>query len=282
MTRKKLQRSIFIPNRTAVITGGAKGLGLEATIACLKRGMNVAILDNDEVAVNDLSVKFGTDRLLTLVLDITDSEALISAVEQIISKWKSIDFLMNNAAIMKDTGFHNNLVDWKIMFDINVWSLLQLTQLLLPAMSHGAIVNLGSKEGITTPPGTPAYSTSKAAIKVITEQLQHILRTQKSDVTAHLLVPGFTHTPMNFPDGDTTSSRAQKAWPASKVIQKMIEGVDKNDFYIWCVDNETSLKEDHAKLEWHYQDIIQNRPALSRWHVNYTDKFNTFLRSFKT
>lgn len=282
MTQIDSRESIFTAGRVAVISGGAKGLGLEAASACLERGMKVAILDNDEAAIRSAENKFDSNNLVALLTDVTENRALRSATNQIINQWGSVDLLVNNAAIMKKTGFDDPIDDWKLMFDINVWSLLQLTELLLPTMSSGAVVNLGSKEGITTPPGTPAYSASKAVVKVITEQLQHVLRTQQSDVTAHLLVPGFTHTPMNFPDGENTSARAQAAWPASRVIQKMIEGVDRNDFYIWCVDNETSLEEDHARLEWHYQDIIQNRPALSRWHPDYSDSFVEFTRSFKS
>ncbi|MCP5586843.1 SDR family oxidoreductase, partial [Klebsiella pneumoniae] len=66
-----------------------------------------------------------------------------------------------------------------------------------------AIVNLGSKQGITTPPGNNAYNVSKAGVKIVTEQLAHdLFKECGNKITAHLLVPGYTWTPMNSPEMD--------------------------------------------------------------------------------
>jgi NAD(P)-dependent dehydrogenase (short-subunit alcohol dehydrogenase family) len=136
-----------------------------------------------------------------------------------------------------------------------------------PAM----IVNTGSKQGITTPPGDPAYNLSKAGVKAFSEALQHELRnTEGCKVTAHLLIPGFVFTPL------TAHGRAQKpagAWTPEQTVDFMMEELNAGTFYILCPDNETSRALDERRMAWAIGDIIENRPPLSRWHPDYADAF---------
>ena len=102
---------------------------------------------------------------------------------------------MNNAGISPDTSIFGPAADWHRLFDVNLWGIINGCQAFGPAMvGHGEpalIVNTGSKQGITTPPGNPAYNLSKAGVKVFTEALAHDLRSRDgSRVTAHLLIPG--------------------------------------------------------------------------------------------
>ena len=88
---------------------------------------------------------------------------------------------------------------WKAILDTNLWGVIHGVQVFGPAMiaqkTPGAIVNTGSKQGITCPPGNTAYNVSKAGVKVVTEALAHELRNiEGCQVTAHLLIPGFTFT----------------------------------------------------------------------------------------
>jgi NAD(P)-dependent dehydrogenase (short-subunit alcohol dehydrogenase family) len=133
------------------------------------------------------------------------------------------------------------------------------------------IVNTGSKQGITTPPGDPAYNLSKAGVKVFTEALQHELRnTEGCKVTAHLLIPGFVFTPL------TAHGRAQKpagAWTPEQTVEFMMGELNAGTFYILCPDNETSRALDERRMAWAIGDIIDNRPPLSRWHKDYADAF---------
>ncbi|OFC69383.1 SDR family NAD(P)-dependent oxidoreductase [Alteromonas confluentis] len=280
----ELQRKTpFAAGNVAVVTGGAKGLGAEAVKQFLSRNMQVIVIDNDDKALHKLQQVCQAPTLLTpVVADLTDENDLALAFSSITERVSEIHVLLNNAAVMTKTGFNDALSEWKSVFNVNVWAMLSLTQQLLPLMTSGAIINAGSKEGITTPPGQPAYSVAKASVKVLTELLQHELRNTKPDVSAHLLVPGFTHTPMNFPDGDTTSERARAAWPTSKVIELMITRVNRGDFYLWGLDKETTRSLDMARITWHYQDIIQNRPPLSRWHQQYKSDFVEFAEHFCT
>ena len=135
------------------------------------------------------------------------------------------------------------------------------------------IINTGSKQGITTPPGNAAYNVSKAAVKAFTEQTAHELRNATgATVSAHLLIPGFTYTGM--------TGRPEKpaaAWTAQQVIDFMIESLDRGDFYILCPDNDVQRPTDERRMAWAIGDVIENRPALSRWHPDYKEAFEAFM-----
>lgn len=144
----------------------------------------------------------------------------------------------------------------------------------------GAVVNLGSKEGITTPPGNAAYSVAKAGVKVLTEQLSHeLLRASDGRISAHLLVPGYTWTPMNFPGMDARRDQKPDApWSAEQLVDYFLARLLNEDFYILCPDNEVSSETDAKRIRWAMDDIIQNRPALSRWHPDWTAKFAEWMK----
>ncbi|MEM8915969.1 MAG: SDR family NAD(P)-dependent oxidoreductase, partial [Pseudomonadota bacterium] len=133
----------------------------------------------------------------------------------------------------------------------------------------GAIINTGSKQGITTPPGNPAYNVSKAGLKAFTEALSHELRnTEGAKVTAHLLIPGFVHTSMVG-----ASEKPPSAWTADQTADFFVESMNRGDFYILCPDNDVARPLDEKRIAWAVGDIIENRPALSRWHPDYAEAF---------
>lgn len=155
----------------------------------------------------------------------------------------------------------------------------QRVQTFAPAMlaqgTAGAIVNTGSKQGITCPPGDTAYNVSKAGVKVMTEALAHSLReTEGGRITAHLLIPGSTFT------GMTRGTRTEKppgAWTPDQVVDMLVVGMAAGDFYILCPDNEVTRAVDERRIAWAAGDIIHNRPALSRWHPDHKAAFAAFL-----
>ena len=139
----------------------------------------------------------------------------------------------------------------------------------------GLVINTGSKQGITTPPGDPAYNVSKAGVKVFTEALQHHLRNDGADVTAHLLVPGFVFTDL------TRGDRIEKpdgAWTPEETADFMMESLENGDFYIICPDNDVSRATDEKRMAWATGDIIENRPPLSRWHKDWAQSFEDYAK----
>jgi short-subunit dehydrogenase len=112
-------------------------------------------------------------------------------------------------------------------------------------------------------------------VKVLTEALAHSLRNvEGSHVSAHLLIPGSTFT------GMTSRGRSEKpagAWLPDQVVDMLIEGIGRGDFYILCPDNEVTRDIDNRRILWAAQDITESRPALSRWHPDYGEAFARFL-----
>ena len=145
---------------------------------------------------------------------------------------------------------------------------------MLAAGKPGMIINTGSKQGITTPPGNLAYNVSKSALKTYTEGLEHTLRNEPgAQLSAHLLIPGFTFT------GPTESAtKPAAAWTGEQVVDFMLESVARGDFYILCPDNDVPRALDERRMAWAMGDIIENRPALSRWHPDYAEVLTQFLK----
>jgi NAD(P)-dependent dehydrogenase (short-subunit alcohol dehydrogenase family) len=193
-----------------------------------------------------------------------------------------VAFLMNNAG--RGGGGATLFGDperWKQILDTNLWGVVHGVQVFGPDMiaakKPAAIVNTGSKQGITCPPGETAYNVSKAGVKVVTEALAHELRNVEGcQVTAHLLIPGFTFT------GITAARGAEKppgAWTPAQVIDFMLPRMAAGDFYILCPDNDVTRAMDEKRMRWGMDDIVKNRPALSRWHPDYKDAFAKYIAS---
>ena len=112
-------------------------------------------------------------------------------------------------------------------------------------------------------------------MKVLTEGLSHALRNIAGcQVTTHLLVPGSTFT------GMTARGRTEKppgSWTPDQVVDFMVAARAAGDFYIICPDNDVTRDIDNRRILWAAEDIIRNRPALSRWHPGYADEFAKFL-----
>jgi short-subunit dehydrogenase len=162
---------------------------------------------------------------------------------------------------------------------VNLWGAIHglqvFTQGMIDQGTPCAIVNTGSKQGITNPPGDAAYNVSKAGIKCLTESLAHQLRgIEGCQVSAHLLVPGFTYT------GMVTRFLKEKpagAWLPDQVADHLLGAMEHGDFYILCPDNDVTAEIDHRRIEWAAGDLIENRPALSRWHPDYEEAFEAFM-----
>ena len=212
--------------------------------------------------------------------DVGRKEDMDAFRDRTYAKFGEVGIFMNNAGRGKGGGPFENLEGWHQVLATNLFGMINGVHSFAPAMiaqgTPAVIVNTGSKQGITTPPGDTAYNVSKAGVKVLTEALQHTLRnTPGCKVTAHLLVPGWTFT------GLTARSGAEKpagAWWPDQVVDFMIEALGKGDFYIICPDNDVTRDVDNRRILWAAGDITGNRPPLSRWHPDYKDAFAAFLK----
>jgi NAD(P)-dependent dehydrogenase (short-subunit alcohol dehydrogenase family) len=274
------------PNHVAVITGGASGIGLAAATRFARLGMNVCIADLGTNRLAEAEAKLasvapgGAANVMVAAVDVSradDVSGLETAVRQ---RFGGTDILMNNAGIQPGSNIFGPLENWQRILGVNLWGVIHGSQIFAPHMIErgrpGLIINTGSKQGITTPPGDPAYNVSKAGLKAFTEALQHELRNiPGSRISAHLLIPGFVFT------GLTARDRTEKpagAWTPEQTVDFMIERLDAGDFYILCPDNDVPRSLDERRILWAAGDIVENRPALSRWHPDYAEAFAAFVK----
>ena len=274
------------PNNVAVITGGASGIGLAAAMRFATLGMRVCIADlgTNRLAEAETRIATAAPRgavdVMAMTADVSRIED-VSVLEQAVrERFGGTDILMNNAGIQPGSQMFNPLQNWQRILSVNLWGVIHGSQVFAPRMigrgRPGLIINTGSKQGITTPPGDPAYNVSKAGVKSFTEALQHELRnTAGGRISAHLLIPGFVFT------GLTAKGRSQKpagAWTPEQTVDFMIERIDAGDFYILCPDNDVPRHLDERRILWAASDIVENRPALSRWHPDYAEAFAAFVK----
>jgi NAD(P)-dependent dehydrogenase (short-subunit alcohol dehydrogenase family) len=205
----------------------------------------------------------------------------VSALESAVQKrFGGTDILMNNAGIQPGSKMFGPAENWQRIVAVNLWGVINGSQIFAPGMiargRPGLIINTGSKQGITTPPGDPAYNVTKAGVKAFTEALQHELRnTAGNKISAHLFIPGHVFTAL------TARGRTEKpagAWTAEQTIDFMVEHIDAGDFYILCPDNDVPRSLDERRILWAAGDIVENRPALSRWHPDYAEAFERFVK----
>ena len=259
---------LFSKGRVALVTGAALGIGRAAAIEFAKRGMSIVAID---LAGDDLSslenelngIASNSDQVLCIEADLSQANAMVQIQSRVNDVFGSVNVLMNNAVTREGRTFDGTTDQWKQLFDVNVWALVDASRRFLPDMldsgQRSAIINVGSKQGITNPPGTPAYNMAKAAVKAFTEQLEHDLRNNdlnKGQVTSHLLVPGWTTTGRN--------EHKQGAWLPDQVVDYMIKAINNQSFYIVCPDDEVSKDMDNRRIIWGAEDITHN---LSLIHI---------------
>jgi len=277
---------VISPDNVAVITGGASGIGFAAAKRFAQLGMKVCIADHgaDRLASAEKELAAaspcGAANVMAMAVDVSDVKQVSKFEAAVRQRFGGTDLLMNNAGIQPGSTMFGPEENWQRILGVNLWGIIHGSQIFAPNMIErgkpGLVVNTGSKQGITTPPGDPAYNVSKAGVKAFTEALAHELRnTEGCLITAHLLIPGFVFT------GLTAKGRTEKpaaAWTAEQTVDFMIERLEANDFYILCPDNDVQRPLDERRILWAAGDIVENRPALSRWHPDYAAAFANFVK----
>lgn len=265
---------VLTEGATALVTGGAAGIGLAAATRFAEAGMNVCIADLGAArlagAAETLAAASpkGADAVLARECDVSRLDDFVALEAEVAQRFGGVDVLMNNAGVQPGSALYGPREAWERILAVNLWGVINGVQAIVPKMKTrgrpGLVINTGSKQGITTPPGDPAYNVSKAGVKALTEALAHELRQDPAcAITAHLLIPGFVFT------GLTARGRTEKpagAWTPEQTVDFMLERLEAGDFYVLCPDNEVTRPLDEKRILWAAGDIVENRPALSRWH----------------
>ncbi|MBD2449973.1 SDR family oxidoreductase [Nostoc sp. FACHB-152] len=193
--------------KVAVVTGGNRGLGFEASRQLAKQGYKVILTSRDEgkgkAAANKLQAE-GLD-VISYPLDVTSDDSSRNLAEFIRQQFGKLDVLVNNAAIYIDAQSGNNsILDTKIetlqtTIDTNVYGVVRVTQALIPLMkeqNYGRIVNVSSGMGQLTDMegGSPGYRISKTALNAVTRIFASELR--GTNILVNSVCPGWVKTDM--------------------------------------------------------------------------------------
>jgi NAD(P)-dependent dehydrogenase (short-subunit alcohol dehydrogenase family) len=273
-------------NRVAVVTGAASGIGLAASVKFAALGMKVCLADLGGEALEAGATKVRAaaaqpNDVRSFPVDVSSLDDVKRLKASVYDAFGEVAVLMNNAGTGGGGELFGDPARWRRIIEVNLWGVINGVQAFAPDMikqgTAAAIVNTGSKQGITCPPGDTAYNVSKAGVKVVTEALAHELRNSEGcRVSAHLLIPGFVFTAM------TKGSRTEKpaaAWTPEQVVDFMLPAMGAGDFYILCPDNDVPRAMDERRILWAAGDIVENRPPLSRWHPDYKEAFAKFAKA---
>lgn len=312
MTTLLTLTELLKPGFTAVVTGASSGIGRAACLAFADKGMNVWMVDIDaeelgmaKTLVQGKATAEG-QKIMAEIVDVSDTDAMAGLADKVYENGGKCHVLMNNAGIGLGGGAMTDMKTVQKTVGVNTYGPMNGCLAFVPKMKKsgepGFIVNTGSKQGITFPPGNLVYNLSKAALKCYTEGLEHELMLERKNesgkLRAALLVPGWVNTSIllkaqreeTLAKGETfdvekcffhEDKPQDGAWMPSQVIDFMTEELDKGRFYIICPDNDVDRATDNLRMEWTMNDIIQDRPPLSRWHPDFKEKFTEFVKASK-
>lgn len=203
-----------LKGKTAIITGGTRGIGKAIAAALVQEGVNVGIIGRNEELLHKTATELSTEnaKVVYAAGNVADQVSIVLAINSIKEKLGSIDILVNNAAIAAFGNFTEMpTATWEEIIQTNVLGVYYTTHAVLPDMfakQSGDIVNISSMAGIRGAAGTSAYSASKFAVLGLSESLMMEVRKQNIRVTA--LTPSTVATDMAIADLKITDGNPDK------------------------------------------------------------------------
>jgi NADP-dependent 3-hydroxy acid dehydrogenase YdfG len=244
-----------LAGKTALVTGGASGIGLAISRALVDAGMNVVIADIQRDALDSALDQFNQHAsLMTLELDVANAAAWQQAVEKIEARFGNIHLLINNAGVVVSGAVAEaTLDDWNWVIDVNLRGVVNGIVNVLPRMlSHGEgghIVNTASTSGLLPHAGAVIYTTTKSAVIGMSEAMRSELEAQgiivsvlcPGPVVSHISQSGrnrqahYAESGYTVPEPTPIRQQQQVAdylMSAEDVAAIVLEGIERDDLYI--------------------------------------------------
>jgi len=213
---------MMFAGKTAVVTGGARGIGFEVAKKFAAGGATVVLVDVLEDALKQAAEKLaaaGAKQVLTYKVDVTDEAAIEKMLDEVAEKCGRLDILVNNAGITRDDLLlRMEAKMWDLVMAVNLKGTFLMTKHAARHMlrqRYGRIVNLASVSGLVGNPGQANYSASKAGVVGFTRTVARELA--KRGITCNAVAPGFIKTDMT----DVLPDKAKEMALAAIPMQRM-------------------------------------------------------------
>ncbi len=222
---------IDLSGKTALVTGGSRGIGKGILMKLAQAGADVCFIDIIDEGADEVigqAKELGVDCRFYQG-NITDFEACEKIVKQALSDSESIDILVNNAGITRDTLFLKmNKKQWDDVININLTGVFNMTKAIVKPMiksRYGRIVNVSSVVGFTGNPGQVNYSSSKAGLIGFTKSLAKEVASR--NITCNAIAPGFIKTDMTDALSDEQKKKLSDQIPMKRMgtIDDVANGV---------------------------------------------------------
>lgn len=213
-----------ITEKTAIVTGGSRGIGRAIAVELAKAGVQVAIIyaGNTAAAEETLAlVKAQGVQGMMIQCDVADGAAVEAMVKEVKDTFGSIDILVNNAGITRDTLLMRmKETEWQEVLDTNLTGVFHCTRQVSKLMikqRHGIIINLTSIVGLVGNAGQANYSAAKAGVIGFTKAVAKELASRNIRVNA--IAPGFIETDMTAILSDTAKEDILKTVPMGRMAK---------------------------------------------------------------
>ena len=179
--------------KTALITGGSRGIGLKTAQALTDNGVNIAITGRNNESLKDalLSLEKKDVKAIAIAGDVSKKEDVQHIVNEVLNDFGQIDILINNAGIMGNGSFFDDNEDkFREMMNVNVFGMYYMMKAVLPGMQEknsGDVVNIASVSGLRSSASSALYAATKHAVIGLTEGVMHEVR--KNNIRVQYLTP---------------------------------------------------------------------------------------------